>query len=105
MCPLDLDVWSQDKEMVARLIQFLSHKLWFPNKPSKKLHQKCCEPSRTLELILPKSLIELRRCEVRKEGPLAQNHIAPGPWSDIFSPGLQPDLFWFIARSLLQRFL
>lgn len=59
--------------MVARVIQFPSYKLWFPKKPSQKLYQKCHEPSRTLELILPKPLTELR-CEVREEGPLAQNH-------------------------------
>lgn len=61
---------DQDKEMVARLIQSPSHKLWFPKKPSQKLHQKWHESSRILDLILLKSLTELRRCEVREGGYL-----------------------------------
>lgn len=75
--------------MVARVTQFPSYKLWFPKKPSQKLYKKCHEPSRTLELILPKPLTELN---VRSE---KRGHL----------PRVTQYLSWFTARSPLPRFL
>lgn len=61
-----------------------------PRSPSQMQHHRWQEPSRHLELILSKLLTELRRCEGREEGPLAQGHTAPGSGPDSISPGAQP---------------
>ena len=52
-----------------------------------KQHHREWEPLRTLELNLTKPLAKLRRCEVREEVPLAQDHTAQGSQSDSNSPG------------------